>query len=64
MISPVRVGVIGTGFGARVVAPVFSATDGCTVVFAFSIGPLGHFFLARFHLGDAPPDLGPGTAGE
>ena len=40
-----------------------------TVVFAFSIGPLGHFFLARLHLGDlsagdVSPDLGPGTAGE
>ena len=28
----VRVGVIGTGFGARVVAPVFAETDGCEVV--------------------------------
>ena len=28
----VRVGVIGTGFGARVVAPAFDATDGCVVV--------------------------------
>ena len=28
----VRVGVIGRGFGARVVAPVFAATDGCEVV--------------------------------
>ena len=28
----VRIGVIGSGFGARVVAPVFDATDGCTVV--------------------------------
>ncbi len=27
-----RVGVIGTGFGARVVAPVFAATPGCEVV--------------------------------
>ena len=27
-----RVGVIGTGFGARVVAPVFAATRGCEVV--------------------------------
>lgn len=27
-----RVGVIGTGFGARVVAPVFAALDGCEVV--------------------------------
>jgi predicted dehydrogenase len=27
----VRVGVVGTGFGARVVAPVFDATDGCEV---------------------------------
>jgi predicted dehydrogenase len=27
-----RVAVIGTGFGARVVAPVFDATDGCDVV--------------------------------
>jgi predicted dehydrogenase len=32
MTSSVRVGVIGTGFGARVVAPVFDATDGCDVV--------------------------------
>ena len=28
----VRIGVIGTGFGARVVAPAFDATDGCSVV--------------------------------
>jgi predicted dehydrogenase len=28
----VRVGVIGTGFGAAVVAPAFAAQDGCTVV--------------------------------
>lgn len=28
----VRVGVIGTGFGARVVAPVFAETPGCEVV--------------------------------
>ena len=28
----VRVGVIGTGFGASTVAPAFDATDGCTVV--------------------------------
>jgi predicted dehydrogenase len=28
----VNVGIIGTGFGARVVAPVFAATDGCTVI--------------------------------
>jgi uncharacterized membrane protein YczE len=35
-----------------------------TVVFAFSIGPLGHFFLARLHLGIVLADLGPGTAGE
>lgn len=28
----VRVGVIGTGFGARVVAPVFAATPGCEVM--------------------------------
>lgn len=30
--TPVRVGVIGTGFGARVVAPAFAATPGCEVV--------------------------------
>jgi len=30
--SDLRVGVVGTGFGARVVAPVFAATDGCEVV--------------------------------
>lgn len=28
----VQVGVIGTGFGARVVAPTFAATEGCQVV--------------------------------
>jgi predicted dehydrogenase len=28
----VKVGVIGTGFGARVVAPIFAAVDGCEVV--------------------------------
>lgn len=28
----VRVGVIGSGFGARVIAPVFSETQGCEVV--------------------------------
>jgi predicted dehydrogenase len=28
----VRFGVVGTGFGARVVAPVFAATPGCEVV--------------------------------
>jgi predicted dehydrogenase len=32
MTSAVRIGVIGTGFGARVVAPVFAATEGCDVV--------------------------------
>jgi uncharacterized membrane protein YczE len=38
-----------------------------TVLFAFSIGPLGHFFIGRLHLGAAAvdePDLGPGTAAE
>jgi len=30
--SSMRVGVIGRGFGARVVAPVFAETDGCDVV--------------------------------
>jgi uncharacterized membrane protein YczE len=44
-----------------------------TVLFAFSIGPLGHFFLDRLHLRpspSAPPevgpetDLGPGVAAE
>jgi uncharacterized membrane protein YczE len=37
-----------------------------TVIFAFSIGPLGHFFLARLHLGreEVAANLGPGTAGE
>jgi uncharacterized membrane protein YczE len=37
-----------------------------TVLFAFSIGPLGHFFLARLHLGaaEAPVDFAPGTVGE
>jgi uncharacterized membrane protein YczE len=35
-----------------------------TVIFAFAIGPLGHFFLSVFHLGPAPSDLGPGVAAE
>src|SRR5215203_6051294 len=35
-----------------------------TVVFAFSIGPLGHFFLAHLHLENVPADLGPGAVGE
>jgi len=30
-VSSLRIGVIGTGFGARVVAPIFAATDGCEV---------------------------------
>ena len=30
--ADVRVGVIGTGIGARAVAPAFEATEGCTVV--------------------------------
>lgn len=30
--SDVRIGVIGSGFGARVAAPVFAATPGCSVV--------------------------------
>jgi predicted dehydrogenase len=32
MTAAVRVGVVGTGFGRRVVAPVFAATEGCEVV--------------------------------
>jgi predicted dehydrogenase len=32
MTRPLRIGVIGTGFGARVVAPVFQETEGCDVV--------------------------------
>jgi uncharacterized membrane protein YczE len=35
-----------------------------TVAFAFSIGPLGHFFLAHLHLDNVPADLGPGAVGE
>lgn len=37
-----------------------------TVLFAFSIGPLGHFFLARLHLEptEPPADFAPGTVGE
>ncbi len=30
--SDVRVAIVGTGFGARVVAPAFEATEGCEVV--------------------------------
>ena len=35
-----------------------------TLAFAFSIGPLGHFFLAHLHLENVPADLGPGAVGE
>ena len=37
-----------------------------TVLFAFSIGPLGHFFISHLHLGatEAPADFAPGTVGE
>lgn len=36
-----------------------------TVIFAFGIGPLAHFFLDRFHLGvPVGTDLGPGVAAE
>jgi uncharacterized membrane protein YczE len=35
-----------------------------TVAFAFSIGPLGHFFLAHLHLDNVSADLGPGAVGE
>ena len=37
-----------------------------TVLFAFSIGPLGHFFLSHLHLGatEVPADFAPGTVGE
>jgi predicted dehydrogenase len=31
-VSSVRIGIVGAGFGARVVAPVFAETDGCEVV--------------------------------
>jgi predicted dehydrogenase len=32
MSAPVRIGIVGRGFGARVVAPVFSDTEGCAVI--------------------------------
>lgn len=32
MTAPLKIAVVGRGFGARVVAPVFAATDGCDVV--------------------------------
>jgi uncharacterized membrane protein YczE len=39
-----------------------------TLIFAFGIGPLGHFFLTRLHLGpsgtDLGTDLGPGVTAE
>ncbi|HUF83125.1 MAG TPA: hypothetical protein VMQ81_00895 [Acidimicrobiia bacterium] len=36
-----------------------------TLIFAFGIGPVAHFFLDRFHLGvPAGTDLGPGVAAE
>jgi uncharacterized membrane protein YczE len=35
-----------------------------TVIFAFAIGPLGHWFIERLHLGPAGTDLGPGVSAE
>lgn len=35
-----------------------------TLLFAFSIGPLAHLFIAKFHLGSEPADVGPGIAGD
>jgi len=35
-----------------------------TIIFAFSIGPLGHFFIERLHLGPSGTDLGPGVTAE
>ncbi len=35
-----------------------------TVIFAFGIGPLGHFFLKWLHLGQSGTDLGPGITAE
>ena len=32
VLAPLRIGVVGSGFGARVVAPAFSAADHCSVV--------------------------------
>ena len=32
MAAPLRVGIVGTGFGRRVAAPAFAAVDGCVVV--------------------------------
>jgi predicted dehydrogenase len=32
MTAPVRIGIVGRGFGERVVGPVFAETDGCEVV--------------------------------
>lgn len=36
MAQPVRVGVIGTGFGSQVVAPSFAAVEGCEVLAVIS----------------------------
>ena len=32
MSAPIRIGIVGSGFGARIVAPAFASTDGCEVV--------------------------------
>ena len=32
MSAPIRIGIVGSGFGARIVAPAFAATAGCEVV--------------------------------
>src|SRR5207302_11147600 len=62
----VRVGVVGSGFGARVVAPVFAATPGCEVVDVvsardeFAVAALcghGDVDLVSVH---SPPFLHPG----
>ncbi|MGZ8763672.1 MAG: YczE/YyaS/YitT family protein, partial [Acidimicrobiia bacterium] len=35
-----------------------------TVLFAFAIGPLGHWFIEWLHLGPSGTDLGPGVSAE
>jgi uncharacterized membrane protein YczE len=52
--------VVGYGLGGDIGAG--------TVIFAFTIGPLGHWFIERLHLGpsgtDLGTDLGPGVSAE
>src|SRR5262249_4456826 len=63
---PLWLGRTGLGLHALVAGWLLGGDVGIgTVLFAFGIGPLGHYFLMRFHLGVGAGDPDPtATIGE